>query len=175
MISETKRKLLTKALGECWHDWENEAYHYPKYIGSRMFMSAICKKCGEDLTEQFGDFHRTFSTAADWELVRVNVVVPNLNAFCAYAAHIVKSPIPYGDIVVAFEWFLTLSPEECCNIAADFILTNLDLFPEDVQEKIREIRIIEAGLDAIKKTAEKFPPESSQIISGKRMPWERSE
>ena len=112
MISETKRRILAAACGLEWHEWPYCDIETP---------------------------NRDFDSPEDWELVRVNVVVPHLNAFCAYAAHIVKSPIPYGDIVVAFEWWLTKSPEECCEIAADFILANLSLFPDEVQEKIKEI------------------------------------
>ena len=136
MISETKRHVLAAACGLERHENASNIYHP---------MACSCgwernERCNDEvLYDHIKESNLTFSTPDDWELVRVNVVVPHLNAFCAYAAHIVKSPIPYGDIVVAFEWFLTLSPEECCEIAANFILANLSLFLKEVQEKTREI------------------------------------
>lgn len=111
MISATKRCILAEACGLEWLELTDEM----------------------DTLEALGKHRPSFSTPEDWELVRVNVVVPYLVAFKDYIQKICRFGFNY------FIWFLTLSPEECCEIAADFILANLHLFPNEVQEKIKAI------------------------------------
>lgn len=65
----------------------------------------------------------TFTTADDWELVRQSVVVELRGIFHNWLKN-VEHPQVSG-----FEWWLTLSPEECCQLVCNWIKSRPDLFP----------------------------------------------
>ena len=56
-MTKEDRKMLTEAMGECFHEWIVESYNYPK---------AYCGRCKCDLTECFGDGNRTFDNPTDF-------------------------------------------------------------------------------------------------------------
>jgi hypothetical protein len=110
MISELDCRILAKACGVCWHDYK---------IGDGFVSTCSCGRRGCIVREFCGSANPTFSVPDDWELVRVNVVVPNQEAFCEYLDKHGVWPII---------WF-SLSSEDRNKIAADFIKARPDLFP----------------------------------------------
>ena len=145
-MTESDRKLLTLACGECWHQLEydrDEGYYF-------------CNKCG-DIPGNINRLNRTFTHADDWELVREKVVLPNEHDFAFYCMdkYYYKSGRIFQEL---FEWFLSLSIEERCQLACDFIKANLHLFPA-VMEYLASLVTVQ--------------PSSTQIVSGKKMPWEK--
>jgi len=122
-MTESDRKLLTLACGECWHEFE--------FWNSGV--SNICKHCRrwfhwkqEDQDELRKQKDRTFTHADDWELVREKVIVLNLDMFVAWVKHqlhcIRHSQCSVGDMIPkdALEVWLPLSVEERCQLACDF-------------------------------------------------------
>jgi len=135
-MTDLDRKILAKACGL------REGHIY------RLLDNGItveCRQCGDtrdrDLIDEASQcLIPTFTTPDDWELVRVRVVLPNLNDF-------------EGDfnLLSLYGWLLK-SPEECCQDAAGFIKSRHDLFP---------------WVAEIAEIAEKScPPEKTQIIKG---------
>ncbi|MEN6621448.1 MAG: hypothetical protein ABFD50_07875 [Smithella sp.] len=100
--------------------------------------------------------NRTFASADDWELVREKVVVPNLEAFSDYLWQKWLNIGPNGSSCLM--WFLTLSIEQRCQLVCDFIKANPHLFPA-VMQYLASLVITQ--------------PSSTQIVSGKKMPWEK--
>jgi hypothetical protein len=105
MLTETRRRVLAAACNEEWYEKE---IHTVEGFEGHHWRPAI------NLT------NRTFTSAADWELVREKVVMPNLHKFVKY--------VWAGRIDVegwqndAFAWFLTLSIEERCELVAKFCI-----------------------------------------------------
>ena len=86
-MTDLDRKILAKACGLEWRE--------------RMLEHGVINI----------DRNPTFTTPDDWELVRVKVVVPNLDDFCWY---LINNP------EWMIEWFLTLSIEERNKLVHDF-------------------------------------------------------
>lgn len=120
MLTESDRKLLTAAIGECWHE--------PEWYCDR------CQRVVQPAMVRFNETHdgcggycsikenRTFLTADDWELVLEKVVRPHVKAFNRWLEG------PYWDFRIAeisflyakLEWFLTLSIEERMELVIAF-------------------------------------------------------
>lgn len=108
----------------------------------RRILAAACKVEWLELTDEMdtmkmvGKHRPSFTTPDDWELVRVNVIQDKIFIFSEW----LLSRYPWENIwetkgtKAILAWFLTLSPEECCQLAADFIKANVNLFPEKVTE-----------------------------------------
>jgi hypothetical protein len=109
---DARRKLLTEALGECWHEIAytranafkcscGEVFHHGEALEAKLH----CKK-----------LNRTFATADDYEALREKVIVPNAEKFVEYL-----ELRPDGVLLFdRFAWWLTLSPEERNEIICDF-------------------------------------------------------
>ena len=146
MIDETKRRILAAACNEKWHELiTNPDFSITPWTG---MYSCSCG-CWVSIGDKSSHINRTFTTADDWELVRTTVVVPKVDQFKTYLYSLLSQDDKYynGWNSVIGYW-LTLSPEECCEIAADFVKANLNLFPE--AEKIREIMEQEKDIIAAK-------------------------
>lgn len=124
-MTENDRKILTRACGLCWHE--------PEDILDEHNMPCVkCKVCGEvvyylHFTDRpYCHENPTFTTADDWELVRVKVIVPHIEDF---SNHLYR--IGYDNIVIngEFVFVFTMSPIALCEVAADFIKARPDLFP----------------------------------------------
>jgi hypothetical protein len=124
MISESDRRILTKACGLEWHEDVSNIYH-----------PCSCS-CGVEFGEYGGELlpihlfysNPTFTTPDDWELVRVNVVVPHITINpSSFSNWICMRYSEYFDD--STEWILTMAPAECCQMVADFIKESHDLFP----------------------------------------------
>jgi len=104
---DTRRKLLTEALGEKWHD-----YH----LGNNSVLSSCsCGLEGYAVRDICTKANRTFASADDYEALRVAVIVPNIEAFHLW----LKAKVPQ-QWFSGFEWWLTMSPEERNEIICDF-------------------------------------------------------
>lgn len=94
---DTRKRLLTEALGEEWVEpykiWEG-----PFYVTK--------------------DRNRTFTTADDYEALRVAVIVPNVERFVGYLCD--RNDRYLFTPFSTFVWWLTLSPEECTEIICNF-------------------------------------------------------
>jgi hypothetical protein len=117
MISELDCRILAKACGVCWHDYK---------IGDGFVSTCSCGRRGCIVREFCGSANPTFSVPDDWELVRVRVIIPNLREFrdslFLYVTSVCRD-------TSSLEWWWTKTPEEKCQIAADFIKARPDLFP----------------------------------------------
>jgi len=143
---DSRRKLLTVALGECWHDY--------KLSQGRGISTCSCGNKGMSVWDICTKANRTFSDADDYEALREKVVRNNLNKFACY----IWSGMDDGERQQdALAYWLTLSPEERNETICDFIKANLHLFPKVVEYLASLVTI---------------QPPSTQIASGKRMPWE---
>lgn len=113
MISELDRRTLTMACGLEWHEQTEITRH--GYPGTRC-------SCGLewDWKDTGCKGNPTFSTADDWELVRVNVVVPNQEAFVVFL---------WSEETWPLNKWIALSCERKCQYAADFVKARPDLFP----------------------------------------------
>ena len=56
-MTDERRKMLTEALGECWHEWE---------IESPISGWIICKNCKKYPEQVGGEENRTFATPNDF-------------------------------------------------------------------------------------------------------------
>ena len=111
-MTEEDRKLLTGACGLCWHDlWDKDGY--------RRLACPICGKQANKIDNP------DFTTADDWELVRVKVAHKYLN-----------DCIDYIDKRVS----ITDPPELLCQAVCNWIKSSPDLFPwvAEMMEKGRE-------------------------------------
>lgn len=121
-MTDEDRKLLTEACGECWHDVKSSMYFcFPER----------CLSCGKLITSLS---RRTFATADDWELVREKVVVPTAGEFCSFLWSYWALNTSSKSFII---WFLTLSIEERCELAVDFIKENPELFKKWIEEMER--------------------------------------
>ena len=134
MLSESDRRILTRACGLCWHV-ENP---YVKTENGTYLFSPYCKECGEVIYKDgwyygglIDNFHHDFSTPDDWELVRVKVVQGYRGAFGEF----IVSDCIKDDGITAIRWWLTQSPEELCRHAVNFIKAHSDLFPWVVERE----------------------------------------
>lgn len=109
-MNENDRRILTKACGLCWHEWGQD-----KNDPEEAF--PVCQKC--NCRRYHVPDNPTFTTADDWELVRVRVVVPNQEAFCEYLDK-------HGVWMII--WF-SLSSEDRNKISVDFIKAHPNRFP----------------------------------------------
>jgi len=106
MLTESKCKLLTLAIGECWHE-------RTEYVADGMMLR--CLDCKSLLRWDITTFRRTFDSGNDWELVLEKVVRPNIEEFYNNAWHSFKmSRTP------SLSWFLTLSIEERMELVVSF-------------------------------------------------------
>ena len=119
MNDAERRRLQEQGLGECWHA-----------------VSDYCCSCGDCFNETAHvdylgrtiDTHlsqnRAFTTPDDWEMVRVKVVVPNVDNYLEYFQD------EYEHAWYAFaERMITSSAATLCQDAVDFIKSRPDLFP----------------------------------------------
>ena len=93
-MTDLDRRILTKACGLEWHDKKLDVYEKRLHIANR-----------------------TFATPDDWEMVRVKVVVPNLDDFAEDF-----------NLLSLYGWLLQ-SPKELCQLAVGWIKSRPDLFP----------------------------------------------
>jgi hypothetical protein len=78
--------------------------------------SVFCIHCGVELLPETKD-NPSFTTPDDWELVRVKVVLPNMDVF---------ETIIYDN---GIGWWLLKTPEETSQTVADIVKSRPDLFP----------------------------------------------
>lgn len=103
---DTRRKLLTEALGEKWHD-----YH----LGNNSVLSSCsCGLEGYAVRDICTKANRTFATTDDYEALREKVIKPNSELFSVFVW--TKVDISMNQL----KWWLTLSPEECNEIICNF-------------------------------------------------------
>lgn len=114
MINESDRRILAAACGLEWLELTAEM----------------------DTLEMVGKHRPSFTTPDDWELVRTKVVIQNVGAFTEFMGSVWFNKDPV--MLYLNEWWLTLSPEECCELVADFILANSNLFPENAKAIIEQ-------------------------------------
>jgi hypothetical protein len=105
--------------------------------------SVSCIHCGAELLPETKD-NPTFTTPDDWELVRVKVVeglnkdaADDLTDFIDSAfVDFINTNNGAPQFSDAFHWWITRTPKEQCQIAADFIKSSHDLFPwvEEMKE-----------------------------------------
>jgi len=103
---DSRRKLLTVALGECWHS---------NYIS----VDGKCYECGQKIHPlQLLLSRRTFATADDYEALREKVIIPHSEAFSEY----VWDKWNCGDNSSdgPFSWWLKKSVKERNEIICDF-------------------------------------------------------
>jgi len=103
-MTESDRKLLTLAIGECWHS---------DYVDK----DGNCYKCGQNVFPVGFFTRRTFTTGNDWEIALEKVVRPNSGAFSDYLWANKPDTFWMKDF---FEWFLTLTVEEYCQLVVEF-------------------------------------------------------
>lgn len=101
-MNNPRRRLLTEALGEEWHD-----YHLGDYT---VLSSCSCGLEGFAVREICTKANRTFTSADDYEALREKVIVPNIIEFMTWM---------YAYDSGLFHW-LTLTPEERCEVICDF-------------------------------------------------------
>ena len=118
MLSESDRRLLTKACGLCWH----VKNPYVKTENGTYLFSPYCKECGEVIYKDdwyygglIDNFHHDFTTPDDWELVRVKVVHSYLNDCIDY---IIDKRVSIAD-----------PPRQLCEVTCNWIKSRPDLFP----------------------------------------------
>lgn len=121
MLSESDCRILARACKICLHEGNNVLIKNDK---------VQCRLCGEWARVKWDENgfyfpNPTFSTADDWELVRVKVVQDYRGEFGEF----IISDCIKDDGITAIRWWLTQSPEELCRHAADFIKSRPDLFP----------------------------------------------
>lgn len=169
---DARRRLMTEALGECWHDIQGPRFYKaiddtPRYI---------CKICGAGFDHVAFNNNRTFASADDYEALRVAVIVPHSNHFSAWVKYklnkIRKGQCSVGDKIPnePLEVWLTLSPEECNEIICDFVQSNPQLFPKVIEY----LASLVPKEDFNRKYLGEWPDQKTpggQIASGKRMPW----
>lgn len=108
---DIRRKLLTIALGECWHEWKR--IYYPE--GSDDY-DTFCQTCG-GVNIGSGHNNRTFDKADDYEALREKVIVPNIGYFRRW---MLENWMDH-----AFNLVVVSSPEERNEIICDFGITCL--------------------------------------------------
>lgn len=98
-MTDDKRQLLTKALGEEW--FPDDGY------------AGTCN-----------DPNRTFTSAQDYEDLLEKVVRSNLDEFCEYLGRNAYTKYDSRYLcnyeISVLHWFLTLSIEERCELICDF-------------------------------------------------------
>jgi hypothetical protein len=96
------------------------------YHAQKLAFSGIYDPVGHcEYWVKYGGNNRTFTSADDWELVRVNVVVPNNDNFVRYMWEVyclVSGDEGYSANDFIQNW-LTLSPEEKNTLAAEFLIS----------------------------------------------------
>jgi hypothetical protein len=107
MLTESDLKLLTLAIGECWHEYQEGG--------------VLCVHCGRRKYTYTGDGNRTFLTAEDWETVLQKVVRPNIIEFDIFLQHWKLS-------LTSTMFWLLLSIEERIRLVVNFIRANPELF-----------------------------------------------
>lgn len=117
-MNDTRRKLLTKALGEKWHEkvWEGD------YLKCSCGLILHHKEDFE-FALHIKKANRTFLTADDWELVLEKVVRPNSLEFISHVYKNWCEPVwddDFDNMTCFMEWFLTLSIGERCKLIHDF-------------------------------------------------------
>jgi len=105
MISETKRRILSAALGEEWHGYTDDV--------TRDGQWRMCQ-CGYAYIRAENHVNRTFADPQDWEDLLEKVVRPNIVAFCEWL------PCAVTEWYTTLLWFLTLPIEERCLLVHDF-------------------------------------------------------
>jgi len=165
-MTDLDRKILAKACGMCWHEWNPEYQNgmvankiNGRYEGWNNI--PMCLKC--DYRGVYG-YNLTFTTPDDWKLARERVVEEHRSLFYPFAIEYGyygdQPPIGGGaPVYKILSWWDNLSPDEHCQLAADFIKAYSGQFPQ-VADFITEI------------AEKKMPVDSTQITSGNGMPWE---
>lgn len=116
-MTEEQRKMLTEdVLGECWHERGLNPHGNPRYVD-------ICSKCKQDITEMFGDYHRTFTTANDMMDLKNSLASNEFKDFLYFAKcqfsvekHGYKSSLVHTDNFI--DWLL--NAERFCQLVADW-------------------------------------------------------
>lgn len=110
MLNDLDRRILAKACGLEWHEQTEITRH--GYPGTRC-------SCGLewDWKDTGCKGNPTFSTADDWELVRVKVILPNILLF---------ESIIYDN---GIQWWLQKTSHELCKTAVDIIKAHPNRFP----------------------------------------------
>ena len=109
-MTDLDRRILTKACGLEWRE--------------RMLEHGVINI----------DRNRTFTTPDDWELVRVKVVVPNVEDFARYLYSLLTPDDKYYNSWSSIiDQLLTI---QLCQLTTDFIKSRPDLFPwvEEMEE-----------------------------------------
>lgn len=120
MLSDLDRRILARACNFCLHEkCEHVLIKNDK---------AQCKVCGEWTKVKWDENgfyfpNPTFTTADDWEMVRVKVILPNILLF---------ESIIYDN---GIQWWLQKTSHELCQTTVDIIKSRPDLFPWVVEMK----------------------------------------
>lgn len=114
------RKILAKACGLVWHEITETNGYYRCSCGASFhgLESLQARRHAEKSNP-------TFTTPDDWELVRVKVVVPNLDEYA-----------DAFDLVSKYAWLLQ-SPEDNCQDAVTWIRSRPDLFPWVREQEVK--------------------------------------
>lgn len=93
---------------------------------SELDCKILTQACGLDQNTKRGVSVPYFTLPADWELVRVKVVMPNLDEFCSYVGKIVRCGNNYFEELQfeRLDYILSKTPEELNQIVVNFIKTN---------------------------------------------------
>lgn len=131
MLSELDCKILARAVGFCWrwHEWvfygvDEDGFHFWQCeCGQKLYNK---DNCGKPPSFFFPHIctNPTFTTADDWEMVRVKVILPNILLF---------ESIIYDN---GIQWWLQKTSHELCQTTVDIIKSRPDLFPwvEEMEE-----------------------------------------
>ena len=117
-MNDTRRRMLTEYLGECWH----EISSYP-IIHNNGIKCVICKKYAKhDPSTRYGIVRRTFTTSQDMvDLVRKMAKTADWSDFCEWSAFEEN----YGAQSMANEfdewaaWLIT-DPARTCELIAEW-------------------------------------------------------
>jgi hypothetical protein len=121
-MTDNDCRILAKACGLKWHG---------------LGLGGKCS-CGETIySSRTNHWNCHFATPDDWELVRMKVVeglnkdaADDLTDFIDSAfVDFINTNNGAPQFSDAFHWWITRTPKEQCQIAADFIKARPDLFP----------------------------------------------